>query len=234
MRGRFWRVGRRQLASVHSWGPYASPSTWYWYTRVLQWLWDVPARPPNLILAQSGAQDDSIHGVSVVLTPATSGLPSRCWSRRQTRDARPATPERTSLMSRPGERDQHRGLSIESVDVRTDSDISPRSQRQRLSRSSSDGSAGVSRSSRASAASLSRTRSRTGNTSAMLGSAPPAESASTPAGMPFASSTAAANWAAISVPNSRNTAIFSPMGGTSNPPPDTAARARRERPAPHP
>src|SRR5258705_12949701 len=35
---------RRQLAATdspnaarHSWGPYASPSTWYWYTRVLQW-----------------------------------------------------------------------------------------------------------------------------------------------------------------------------------------------------
>ncbi len=66
MRGRVWRVGRRQLASVHSWGPYASPSTWYWYTRVLQWL-----SPPTRVLQWLSqvrvlrcAQDDRIHGVS--------------------------------------------------------------------------------------------------------------------------------------------------------------------------
>src|SRR5258705_7981788 len=53
MRGRFWRVGRRQLASAHSWGPYASPSTWYWSTRVLQWLSQVR------VLPFSFAQDDN-------------------------------------------------------------------------------------------------------------------------------------------------------------------------------
>src|SRR5258705_11784792 len=25
-------------AALHSWGQYASPDTWYWYTRILRWL----------------------------------------------------------------------------------------------------------------------------------------------------------------------------------------------------
>jgi len=60
-----WRVGRHQLASVHSWGQYASPSTWYWYTRVLQWLSPPPTRVLRwlspvlaILLAQSRAAKD--------------------------------------------------------------------------------------------------------------------------------------------------------------------------------
>src|SRR5258705_13081580 len=60
LRGRQLAATDSPNAARHSWGPYASPSTWYWYTRVLQWRLAVLARPPNLILAQSGAaKDDS-------------------------------------------------------------------------------------------------------------------------------------------------------------------------------
>ena len=59
-------------------------------------------------------------------------------------------------------------------------------------------SAGVSSSSSASSASSALTMSRTGNASARLGSVPPAVSADTCAGTPFASSTIAAIRADIS------------------------------------
>src|SRR5258705_5518911 len=49
MRGRQLAATDSPNAARHSWGPYARPSTWYWYTRVLQWLSPVPA----ILLAQS-------------------------------------------------------------------------------------------------------------------------------------------------------------------------------------
>src|SRR5688572_15768114 len=78
-------------------------------------------------------------------------------------------------------------------------------------------SAGVSRISAASAASSARTRSRTGNSSARLGYAPPAVSASTCAGIPFASRIVAANRASNSLAYSRSTTISSDTNSSSWP-----------------
>src|SRR5258705_2389745 len=50
MQGRQLAATDSPNAARHSWGPYASPSTWYWYTRVLQWR-----------LVRSGRQEGSLR-----------------------------------------------------------------------------------------------------------------------------------------------------------------------------
>src|SRR5258705_844782 len=77
-RGRQLAATDSPNAARHSWGPYASPSTWYWYPGVLQWLSQVRVLP----IAQDDRDPNALQAPSPALpaVPFTNIIPTAAAS----------------------------------------------------------------------------------------------------------------------------------------------------------